>query len=234
TNQAVLNLATGSPVTVNAGNDITVNAPIDGSTAARGGSATLSAGHDVKVNAAVATRDGAITVSAAGGVATVGSNAGLFAGNGAIGLSALGNVTTGTVSGGPITIRSNAGAVALSGNVTGNGGAIAIGAARDVNVDHSITNPGAFSPLTITAGDDINVNAAIDGRTAAGGRSSSVTLTAGQNVALNGSITTQDAPISVTATNGTFGSSGTAGLLSGSRARHVPSGAAPHPRPPPP
>ncbi len=41
-----------------------------------------------------------------------------------------------------------------------------IGAAASVDIAQAITNPGPTSPLTITAGTDINVNAAVDGRTA--------------------------------------------------------------------
>lgn len=215
-NQPVLSLATGNSFVANAGNDINVNAPIDGTTAARGGSATLSAGHDVKVNATIATRNGAVNVSAAGGSATVGPNAGVFTGTGAIGMTALGNVTTGILSGGPMNIVSKAGSVMVSGPITGNGGAMTIGAGADVNVAHSITNAGTLSPLTITAGSDINVNAAIDGRTASNAPSSAVTLTAGQNVNLNRSINTQDAAISVTATQGTVTTAANQGLFAGS------------------
>jgi hypothetical protein len=102
-----------------------------------------------------------------------------------------------------MNVVSKSGSVVVSGAITGNGGAMTIGAGADVNVAHSITNAGTLSPLTITAGSDINVNAAIDGRTAANGPSSAVTLTAGQNVNLNQSINTQDAAISVTAAQGT-------------------------------
>jgi filamentous hemagglutinin family protein len=215
-NQPVLSLATGNSFVANAGNDINVNASIDGTTAARGGSATLAAGHDVKVNTTIATRNGAVNISAAGGSATVGPNAGVFTGSGAIGMTALGNVTTGILSGGPINVVSKNGSVVVSGAIAGNGGAMTIGAGADVNVAHAITNAGTLSPLTITAGSDINVNAAIDGRTAANGPSSAVTLTAGQNVNLNQSINTQDAAISVTAAQGTVTTAATQGLFAGS------------------
>ena len=139
-------------------------------------------------------------------------------------MSALGNVTTGAVSGGPISIRSKAGSVAVSGKMTGNGGAIAIDAALDVNVNNAITNPGAVSPLTISAGNDLNVNAAIEGRSPANAQGSAATLTAGQNVRLNKSVATQDAAISVTATQGTVTTAAGEGLFAGSGAISVQSG----------
>jgi hypothetical protein len=223
-NQSILNLTSGAAFTATAGQDINVNAPLDGSTAAHGGSATLSAGRNVTLNAPIATHDGAITVSAAAGAATVGTGDGLFAGTGAISMQALGNVTTGTLSGGPITLVSKGGAVALSGPVSGNGGSITISASAQVDIAHAITNPGAASPLTISAGTDINVNAAIDGRSASNAPSSAVSLTAGGNVNLNSRIDATNAPISVTATNGSVASGANSGLFAGSGPITVQSG----------
>ena len=84
-----------------------------------------------------------------------------------------------------------------------------------MNVNQAITNSGLTSPLTINAGTDINVNAAV-GRTAAGSPSSTVTLNAGQNVHLNHSIVTENAALSVTAQNGTVTSAPAEGLFAGS------------------
>jgi filamentous hemagglutinin family protein len=223
-NQSILNLTTGAPFTATAGEDINVNAPLDGSAAAQGGSATLSAGRNVTVNAPIATHGGAINVSATAGTASVGTGVGLFAGTGAISMQALGNVTTGTLSGGPITLASSGGAVALSGPVSGNGGPITITAGTEVDIAHPITNPGTASPLTISAGTDINVNAAIDGRSASNAPSSAVSLTAGGNVNLNSRIDATDASISVTATNGTVASGANSGLFAGSGPITVQSG----------
>jgi filamentous hemagglutinin family protein len=223
-NQPILNLTTGAPLTATAGDDINVNAPLDGSTAVQGGSATLSAGRSVTVNAPVATHDGAISITAASGAATVETGDGLFAGTGAISMKALGTVTTGTLSGGPISLVSSGGSVALSGAVSGNGGPIAITAATEVDITHAITNPGTSSPLTITAGTDVNVNAPIDGRSASNTQSSPVNLTAAGNVNLNSHIDTTDAPISVTATNGAVASGANAGLFAGSGSITVQSG----------
>ena len=223
-NQPVLNLTTGAAFNATAGNDINVSARIDSSAATRGGSATLAAGRDVNVNASIATGNGGISVSAASGRATVGTNLGLFAGTGAISLNALGNVTTGTLTGGAMNVVSRGGSVAVSGPVSGNGGAITVGAAGQVDIARSISNPGTFSPVAITAGTDINLNAAIDGRTALNGPSSAVTLAAGQNVNLNNRVYTQDAPISVTATQGAVTTAANQGLFAGSGPINVESG----------
>ncbi len=115
-----------------------------------------------------------------------------------------------------MNIVSKGGSVMVNGAITGNGGAMTIGAGVRRHVAHSITNAGTASPLTITAGSDINVNAPIDGRTASNTPSSAVTLTAGQNVNLNQSINTQDAAISVTATQGTVTTAASQGLFAGS------------------
>ena len=222
-NQPVLNLRTGSSLTAFAGGNINVNAQIDATTGLANGSVDLTATRDLNVNSAITTRDGAIRLSSTTGAATVASSAGLFAGAGAIALDALGNVTTGTLSGGPITVASRAGATVVSGPISGNGGAMAIFAATQVDINNAITNPGIVSPLAIMAGTDINVNAAV-GRTAAGTPSSDVTLTAGQNVRLNDSIVSENGAISLTAQTGAITAAAGEGLFAGSGAISVQSG----------
>jgi filamentous hemagglutinin family protein len=214
-NAPVLNLRTGAPLSATAGQDVNVNAPIDGTGGAPGGAVSLTANRNVNVNAAIAAHDGAIRLSAIGGTATVAPSAGLFAGSAAIAVDALGNIQTGTLNGGVMNVTSRGGSVAVTGQIAGNGGAMTIGAAGQVVIDHAVTNPGASSPLAITAGTDINVNAAV-GQPAPGTPSSSVTLTAGQNVNLNESIVTGDAAISVTATNGSVNVVPGEGLFAGS------------------
>jgi hypothetical protein len=75
-------------------------------------------------------------------------------------------------------------------------------------------NPGPASPLSINAGTDITVNAAV-GRTTAGTPSSAVTLNAGQNINLNNSIVTENAAISVIADNGSLNIAASKGLFAG-------------------
>jgi hypothetical protein len=105
------------------------------------------------------------------------------------------------LSGGAVNITSRGGSIVLGAPVSGVGVAITIGAAGQVDIDHSITNPGTGSPLTVMAGTDVNLNAQI-GRTEAGVASGGVVLTAGHDVNLNESIVTEGGSISVTAQSG--------------------------------
>jgi filamentous hemagglutinin family protein len=214
-NAPVLNLRTGAPLSASAGQDVNVNAPIDGTTGKAGGAVSLTANRNVNINTPIATHDGAIRLSAVSGAATVAGAAGLFAGSAPIAVDALGNISTGTLSGGAMNVTSRGGSVAVTGRIAGNGGAIAIGAAGQVDINHAVTNPGISSPLAITAGTDVNVNAAV-GQSAPGSASSPVTLTAGRNVNLNESIVTGNAAIAVTATNGSVNAVLGEGLFAGS------------------
>jgi filamentous hemagglutinin family protein len=222
-NAPVLNTRSGAPLTGSAGGDVNVNAQIDGTGGAAGGAVTLTAGQNLNVNAAIATHDGAIRLSSTNGASTVANTAGLFAGSAAIDLDALGQVTTGTLNGGAMRVASRGGSVLVSGPIAGTGGAMTIGAAGQVDIAHAITNPGTSSPLTVTGGTDINVNAPV-GRTAAGVPSSAVTLVAGQNVHLNESLATEGGAIKVTATNGAVTTAASEGLFAGTGAVTVQSG----------
>jgi len=213
-NAPVLNTRTGASLNAVAGQNIIVNAPIDGSAGTTGGAVNLTANQNVNVNAAIATHDAAIRLSAVNGTTNIASTAGLFAGTGAINVDALGSISTGVLSGGVMNVNSRGGSVNVTGQVAGNGGAMTISAANAVNVNSAVTNKGTASPLTITAGTDINVNAAV-GRTAPGTPSGAVTLVAGQNVTLNDSIVAENAAINVTATNGTVTTAANEGLFAG-------------------
>lgn len=213
-NAAVLNTRTGASFNANAGQNVNVNAQIDGTGGASGGAVNLTANQNVNVNAVVATHDAAIRLTATNGTAAFASGTGLYSGSGAIAVDALGNVTTATLSGGAMNITSRGGDVTVGGQMAGTGGAMAISAAGAVNINNAVTNPGVTSPLTVSAGTNINVNAAV-GRTAAGTPSSSVTMTAGQNVNLNQSVVAENAAVGVTATNGTVTSAAGEGLFAG-------------------
>jgi filamentous hemagglutinin family protein len=222
-NQPVLNTRTGSPLNVSAGDDINVNARIDGTGGARGGTVDLDAGDNVKLNVSITTNDANIRVAAENGAATFAPTAGLFAGTGSILVDSFGPVTAGPLSGGAMSIVSRGGSIVVGAPVSGTGGAITFGAAGQVDVDHSITNPGAASPLTITAGTDINVNAQI-GRSEVGVASGAVVLTAEHDVTLNDSVVTEDGSISVTAQDGTVTTAVDEGLFAGSGSVTVESG----------
>ena len=200
-NQAVLNLRTGSMLNASAGRDINVNAPIDATGGTAGGAVNLDANRDINVNASITTADGAIRLSAGNGTTTFTPGAGLFAGAGAISLDSLGTITAGALSGGALNITTRDGSIALGAPISGVGGPITIGATGQVDIDHSITNPGVDSLLTITAGTDINLNAQI-GRAEEGAASGAIALTAGQDVNLNDSVVTEGGAIAVTAQNG--------------------------------
>lgn len=213
-NAAVLNTRTGASFNANAGQNVNVNAQIDGTGGASGGAVNLTANQNVNVNAVVATHDAAIRLTATNGTAAFASGTGLYSGSGTIAVDALGNVSTATLSGGAMTVTSHGGDVTVGGQMAGSGGAMAINAAGAVNINNAVTNSGVTSPVTVSAGTNINVNAAV-GRTAAGTPSSSVTMTAGQSVNLNQSVVAENAAVSVTATSGTVISAAGEGLFAG-------------------
>ncbi len=213
-NAAVLNTRTGASFNANAGRDVNVNAQIDGTVGAAGGAVNLTANQNVNVNAVIATHDAAIRLTATNGTTAFASGTGLYSGSGAIGVDALGSITTTTLSGGAINVTSRGGDVIVGGQMAGTGGAMAISAAGAVTINNAVTNPGVSSPLTVSAGTDITVNAAV-GRTAAGTPSSRVTMTAGQNVNLNQSVVAENAAVSVSATTGTVTSAAGEGLFAG-------------------
>ncbi len=76
-------------------------------------------------------------------------------------------------------------------------------------MNQTISNKRGDAPLSVAAGNDINVNAEIDGRDALlPGSSGTVNLTAGNNIAVNQNIVTRDSAITLTATNGTINAAG--------------------------
>ncbi len=222
-NDVVLSPRSGSGFSASAGGSVNVNARIDGTSGVPGGGVTLSAARDVNVNAAITTQNGAITVAAANGIASVAPSAGLFAGTGAVSVNALGTVTTGPITSGGLAVTSRGGSVLVNGAVAGSGSPMTIGAAGAVTVANSIVNPGAASPLTVTAGTNIAVNAHV-GRSAVGVPSGAISLTAGQNVTLTESLIAENNTISVTAQNGTVSVDGDEGLFAGNGAVTVQSG----------
>ena len=69
-----------------------------------------------------------------------------------------------------------------------------------------IDNPLSTSPLTITAGTDINISASIDGDSITA-QSGAVTMTASGEIGINQDIVTKNAAISRTSTGGLIASS---------------------------
>lgn len=212
-NQPIVNLASGSPLNVSAGNDINVNAQVDGRGGAAGGAASFVASRNVNVNDFVVTNNGAISVTATNGAATVAAGKGLFSGTAPISMTAKGNVTSGVSSSGSLALTSSAGAVAVNGLIDGATGAAAISAATDVNINQPVLNMASGSALNVSAANDINVNAQIDGRGGVAG--GNVSLTAARNVAVNDFIVTNNGAIGITATNGTATIAAAKGLFAG-------------------
>ena len=222
-NAAVLNTRSGASFNATSSSNVVVNAAIDGTGGTAGGAVNLLAKDNVALNASIATNNGAVSVKATNGTATFANGTGLYAGTGAVTVDVNGNLSTGVIAGGPISVMSRSGAVSIDNQMAGSGGAMSITAANAVTVNSAVTNPGLTSPLTITAGTDLTVNAAV-GRTGAGVPSSAVTLVAGQNVTLNESVETEDADIAVTATSGTVTTAASKGLFAGTGDISVTSG----------
>ncbi len=203
-NQPILNLRSGAPLTLSAGDDLIVNAQVDGRGGVAGGAATLTAGNNAMINSFIVTNNGPIRVDAALGNASVATDAGLYAGSAPITLGAASDITTGRlISSGPLSVVSRAGSITVSAPIDGASGPLSLDAANDVVVAQSIVNARADAPLTIAAGRDIVVNAQIDGRDADPAASGSINLTAGRNVELAKSVITENAALNVTARSGT-------------------------------
>src|SRR5262249_4606006 len=163
-----------------AGTNILVNADIDGRTLANGTSSgvTLTAGQNVTLNKNVQTKDAVINVTATNGTVTTAANQGLFAGAAAINVGAGQLLSSGiTETTGAVSLRSTNGAVDVDAAIDATVGPVTIQAATDVNVNQGIANKLGTSPLNVTAGNNINVNASIDGRDVAlPGSSGTVTM----------------------------------------------------------
>ncbi|MBL8325618.1 MAG: filamentous hemagglutinin N-terminal domain-containing protein [Rubrivivax sp.] len=205
----VLNLRSGAGFGALAGRDIHVRAPID-ARAASGGVAgagvTLNAERSIFVNDSVVTRDGLIALTTNTGTVTQAATAQLRAGNGAIGVTAAGNLVTGSyVTTGALTLRSTAGAISVAEPIYDSVGATTLTAATDVVVQpgNRIENVRTGAPLAINAGRDILVNEQIGQDRDATTLTGPITMTAGRHVAINADVVTRDAPLAVTATTGT-------------------------------
>ena len=180
-NQSIVNFAgSDDALTVTAGDDVNVNAQVDGRGGVEGGGLSMTAGRDVNVNQAMVTNNGAMSVMATGGALNVAPGTPMVSGTGAMALSAQGNVTAGPASAGSLTIASTAGSVAVNGLIDAATGATHISAASDVTINDVIANGRSGEALIVEAGRDVNVNAAIDGRGGVAG--GAVTLNAGRNV----------------------------------------------------
>ena len=212
-NQAIVNGQTGSALAVTAGRDINVNAVVDGRGGVAGGAVALTASRNLNVNDYVLTNNGALDLTATGGAATVAAGKGTFSGTAAQTMRAGGDLTTGAVAGGSLTATSTGGAVKVNGVIDGSTGKVDLTAASDVAINAAVLNPRSGAAFNATAGRDVVVNAAIDGRGGATG--GAVTLKASRDVALNNSVVTNNGAIGVTATSGAATMANGTALVSG-------------------
>ncbi|MBU3948856.1 MAG: filamentous hemagglutinin N-terminal domain-containing protein [Proteobacteria bacterium] len=227
-NEPIVSLSDGNTVEVIAGNNIIINAQIDGRPALDSnpnGTVTMSAGKNIDLNKSILAN--LINLSAnlgtinaptmKAGTVTLDNNGipmveGLFSGTGPISLTTGGNLSSGIyVSTGPVSIRSTGGDVNVDTKLAEILGNVLIASdTGSVNVDQEIANIRSGSDLTIIAGNDINLNKQIDALDDTNPLSITpvpdghVTLAAGNNVNLYKDLATYDGAVNVAATNGTF------------------------------
>jgi len=178
-----VSLVTSQTLTLNAGHDVLINAPI--TTVPAGAGLVLTGGNNVNVAAP-------ITLTAAGSTLI------LNAGNDV--LSSAPIVAVAAVS----SITLSAGVDALIGGiVTGTAAntTLSISALRDVTIMGAVTAVAANSQINMTAGRDVNSNAALLA-TAAG---TVINLSAGHNVNVNAAIAASAAGSSIKLTSGLGG-----------------------------
>ena len=192
---------------ITATNDITV---ADAVTLATAQTLTLNAGHDVLINAPVtAVPAGAGLMLTAGNNVVIGAALTETAAGSSITISADHNVTTSAAIlavAGASTIKINAGSdVLIGGAITGTAAnsVIDISAARDVTAAAAITAVAANSIISMSAGRDlITLPAAALLATAAG---TVIDLSAGRNVSINAAIAASAAGSSVKLISGMAG-----------------------------
>ena len=104
-------LRTGTSTTVQASNNIDVNALIDGRGRIAGGGLTLTAGNNLNINEFIVTNNGAIHLNA-GNTINVAADKAVFAGTAPITATSRGDLNTAPlITTGPVTYRSTAGSV---------------------------------------------------------------------------------------------------------------------------
>jgi hypothetical protein len=153
----VLNLRTGAALNATAGQDVIVNAAIDGRGGAAGGAVSLQAAHDVLINTGVVTNNGGIRVTAAN-AATMGAGTALASGTAAIGMTAGGDITAQGVSGG--SLRRVHGGISAARRVI-DGNAVNLTTAKNVTVNGPVLN-GRTGGVHRDRQRDVLVNTTID------------------------------------------------------------------------
>lgn len=193
-------LRLGVSTTVTASLDINVNSLVDGRGRASGGGLTLSAGRDINLNNYVVTQNGAVNLSAGGGV-TFAPGMGIYSGSGPINVNAVGNIAVGKLySTGGLTVRSTAGSLSINQPIYSTVGAVSLRALSDLTISQpmAIFQNGNTLFLTSDSG-SVLINAQIDGLTSVGGNSGLMAVSAGNGIQINDHLVTQNGAVSLTA-----------------------------------
>lgn len=157
-------LRTGTSTTLQASQDIEVNAAIDGRGSHDGGGLDFSAGQDIRVNDFIITQNGAVHLDAVAGTVTLAPGKAIFAGSGAINISAGGDLDAGSLlTNGTLSLASRSGSVRIGAPVEAGNGDLIVRAAGDIEVAAAIVNLRAGSDVDLEAGGSIHVAAPIDG-----------------------------------------------------------------------
>ena len=178
-----VSLATAQTLTLNAGHDVLINAPV--TTVPAGAGLVLTAGNNVNVAAP-------LTLTAAGSTLTINAGNDILSSAPIVAVAAISSITL------------NAGVDALLGGiVTGTAAntTLNISAVRDVTVTGAVTAVAANSQINMTAGRDVSSNAALLA-TAAG---TVINLSAGRNVNVNSAIAASAAGSSINLISGLNG-----------------------------
>ncbi len=194
-------LRTGTSTNLAADVDINVNSAITGGDRTTGGGLTMTAGNNININDFVVTNDGAINLLASKGTVNIAAGKAVYGGSAPITVNAGGSVHTGPlVTSGSLAIASTAGSVYIDSFIDGHTGPVSIRAAGDVDINQPILNLASGTALDVNAGNDVNVNALVDGRDGAAG--GAVRMTATHDLNVNESIVTNNGGIALAATNG--------------------------------
>ncbi len=217
----IVNLLSGSDVTITAGGDVDVDAEINGTGATvTGGAVRLEAGDTLRLNDHVATADGAIHLEA-GQAIEQSAEAIVSSGNAPLEIVSGGQLVTGILLGtGQITLDADAG-IDIAGLISQDNGDLVVRSGGDVRVLAPVANLRAGSNLDIEAAGDLIVSAQIDGLGAT--QAGEARLVADGDVLLEAFVATRLAPISIEAgsqltlspTGGVYSEAGDIHLLAG-------------------
>jgi filamentous hemagglutinin family protein len=190
-------LRTGTSTSVSADNNLYVNYFIDGRGRYIGGGLTLSAGNDVNINDHIVTNNGAINLFAGAGTVNLASDKVVYAGTAPLTVRSGGTLTNAPyLTGGLLSLISTQESVNIDQGIDSSIGDLLIQAAEDVNVNQAIVSLNDGNTVSISAGNDITLNAQING--SGGTPGGTVTLAANRDVNVNDHIVTNNGAISIT------------------------------------